>query len=102
MYKNITRLNQAQIGNELRKIREMRGISQSEMARCLGTCQKGISQIEAGKVQYLTLPMFLEICKQVGVNVILTDEETTSEVSLASVLAKFQDKGLRLILKPEG
>ena len=102
MYKNITRLNQAQIGNELRKIREIRGISQSELAKSLGICQRGISQIENGKVQYITLPMFLEICQQVGVNVILTDEETTSEVSLASVLAKFQDKGLRLILKPEG
>lgn len=101
MYKVITRLNQAQIGNELRKIRETRGITQSDLAKEIGACQTTISKIEGGKNQDMSLQMFLEICKKLNVSLVITDEQTNSETTIAGLIQKLQGKGLRLILEPE-
>lgn len=101
MYKVITRLNQEQIGNELRKIRKLRGITQSELAKEIGVSQTAIAEIENGKNQNIPLNMFLEICKKLQVNLVITDEETNSEITFAGIIQRLQGKGLRLILKPE-
>lgn len=101
MYKVITRLNQAQIGNELRKIREIKGMPQSDLAKKVGVCQEEISRIENGKEPDMSLQMFLQICRHLDVNVVITDEQPNSVVTVVGLIQNLQEKGLQLVLQPQ-
>ena len=60
-----------EIGEEVRRLREERGISQSELARRMGTSQSVIARLELGGVEprFDTLD---RVCAALGVELVLT------------------------------
>lgn len=100
MYKVITRLNPAQIGYELKKIRKSKGVTKAELARRIGKTQLTLEKIENGQIQDMSLQMFLDICIELNVNVIITDEKRDLQLSIGTIIQKLHNQGLELSAKP--
>lgn len=56
-------------GDELKRLRELRGLSQAELSRLIGVAQPHLSRIEAGKSEGsgLSVDLYMRLCDALGV-----------------------------------
>lgn len=51
---------------EIKKARQIAGLTQKQMAERIGTSQSYVSQIESG-ARDISLSLFLEMCRKIGI-----------------------------------
>ena len=74
------------IGERLKRLREIKGLSQNELAKRSGVHRPTISELEAGRQQDVTVETARRLARALGVSLgLLAGKEDDSEVEPAGV-----------------
>lgn len=88
MPKNANRADLVKIGNLIKSLREERGITQTEMARTLGTAQSAVARMENGE-QNFTLAQIAKLSGLLGRKIISLSKSIDFEVTGGRELSGF-------------